>query len=126
MRLRVRLESQLTQVIQGMTVMLQNMATKQDVIEINNRIDTVQHDISEIKDDLTQLNQRVDSVQGTLNIAVSEGFKRLNANIIDVNRALGENEEKTDDNVSSIETTTRNIRRLNQRVLRLEQRAEEI
>jgi methyl-accepting chemotaxis protein len=109
-----RIESQLAQLIQGMTVIQQTMATKQDVNEVNNRIDAVQQDITDIKDDLTQLNQRIDSVHGTLNIAISEGFKRLNANIIDVNRALGENEEKTDDNVASIETTTRNIRRLNQ------------
>jgi chromosome segregation ATPase len=115
-----RLESQLTQLIQGMTVM------QQDITGMKGDITGMKDDITDIKDDLTQLNQRVDSVQGTLNIAVSEGFKRLNTNIIDVSRALGENEEKTDDNASSIETTTRNIRRLNQRLLRLEQRSEEI
>jgi hypothetical protein len=40
-RLRVRLENQLAQVIQGMTIMQQNMATKQDLALVQRTVSDI-------------------------------------------------------------------------------------
>jgi septal ring factor EnvC (AmiA/AmiB activator) len=66
-----RLESQLTQVIQGMTVMQQNM---------------------------TAMQTRIDSVEGTLMVAMRSGFDALQTAINDLNVDLNVMEVQTERN----------------------------
>ncbi len=66
-----RLENQLTQVIQGMTVMQQN---------------------------LTAMQARIDSVEGTLMVAMRSGFDSLQSAINDLNVDLNVMEVQTERN----------------------------
>ncbi len=60
-----RLESQLSQVIQGMTVMQQNMTVmQQNMSAMQIRIDSIE----------VNLQNRIDSVEGTLIAAITGGF----------------------------------------------------
>ena len=131
MRLRVRLESQLTQVIQGMTIMQQGMTVmQQSITDMKGDITGIKSDITRIeqtmatKQDLANLEQalrnRIDSVDGTLTIAIREGFNRLHEEVTDLNLDLAVEEQKTEEIETKIESNARKIRRLNQRLLRLE------
>ncbi len=83
-----RIENQLSQVIQAVTTMQQNMMAMQN---------------------------RMDSMEGTLITTMTGGFNSLQNYIIDLDTDLVQNERKTEDNA-------RNNRRLNQRLMRLENR----
>jgi hypothetical protein len=83
-----RIENQLSQVIQAVGVMQQNMMAMQN---------------------------RMDSMEGTLLTTMTDGFNSLQNYIIDLDTDLAQNERKTEDNA-------RNNRRLNQRLMRLENR----
>lgn len=83
-----RIENQLSQVIQAVGVMQQNMIAMQN---------------------------RMDSMEGTLLTTMTGGFNSLQNYIIDLDTDLAQNERKTEDNA-------RNNRRLNQRLMRLENR----
>ncbi len=145
MRLRVRLESQLTQVIQGMTIMQQGMTVMQqsitdmkgDITGIKSDITGMKGDITGMKGDITRIEQtmatkqdlanleqalrnRIDSVDGTLTIAIREGFNRLHEEVTDLNLDLAVEEQKTEEIETKIESNARKIRRLNQRLFRLE------
>jgi predicted nucleic acid-binding Zn-ribbon protein len=122
-----RLESQLTQVIQGMavmqqnmTVMQQNMATKQDlaaveqkvsgieqkVSGIEQKISSMQNNIDAAREDISSLRRRIESNEGTLIVTIREGFRSREVLLDDLNFDLADNERKT--------------RRLARRVSRLE------
>jgi peptidoglycan hydrolase CwlO-like protein len=126
-----RLESQLTQVIQGMTIMQQGMTVIQhDITGMQQSITEMKGDITRIeqtmatKQDLANLEQalrnRIDSVDGTLTIAIREGFNRLHEEVTDLNLDLAVEEQKTEEIEIKIESNARKIRRLNQRLFRLE------
>ncbi len=126
-----RLESQLTQVIQGMTIMQQGMTVMQhDITGMQQSITEMKGDITRIeqtmatKQDLANLEQalrnRIDSVDGTLTIAIREGFNRLHEEVTDLNLDLALEEQKTEEIETKIESNARKIRRLNQRLFRLE------
>ena len=83
-----RIENQLSQVIQAVGVMQQNM---------------------------TAMQNRMDSMEGTLLTTMTGGFNSLQNYIIDLDTDLAQNERKTEDNA-------RNNRRLNQRLMRFENR----
>jgi chromosome segregation ATPase len=126
-----RLENQLTQVIQGMTMMQQSMTVMQhDITGMKQTISGMQHDITGIqqtmatKQDLADLEQalrnRIDSVDGTLTTAIRDGFTRLHDEINDLNIDLAIDEQKTEEIEAKTESNARKIRRLNQRIFRLE------
>jgi chromosome segregation ATPase len=144
-RLRVRLENQLTQVIQGMTMMQQSITVmhhditsmKQTIADMQHDIVGVQHDITVMQQDITGIQQtmatkqdladleqalrnRIDSVDGTLSTAIRDGFTRLHDEINDLNIDLALDEQKTEELEAKTESNARKIRRLNQRVFRLE------
>ncbi len=104
-----RLESQLSQIIQGMGAMQQNVSVmqqdisglQQNVSGLNSRIDSLQH--------------RIDSVEGTVIAAITGGFDYVRREINDLNINLNENELSTQANA-------RTTRRLNQRLTALERR----
>jgi hypothetical protein len=78
----------------------------------------VQQNIASTDRRFTQLENRVDSLEGTLLTAMTEGFASLHDYQIDLDRDLAINEQRTEDNA-------RKSRRLNQRLMRLEQRYDE-
>ena len=83
-----RIENQLSQVIQSVAVMQQNM---------------------------TGMQNRMDSMEGTLLTTMTGGFNSLQAYLTDLDLDLAKNERETEDNA-------RKNRRLNQRLMRVEQR----
>jgi chromosome segregation ATPase len=125
-RLRVRLENQLTQVIQVMSAMQQNMTVmqqgmaimqekvsgiEQKVSGIEQKISIMQNNLDAAREDITSLRLRVDSNEGTLIVTIREGFRRREILIDDINFDLAENERKT--------------RRLSRRVARLERNSDD-
>jgi chromosome segregation ATPase len=94
-----RLENQLTQVIQAMTVMQQNMTVMQQ--------------------NITAMQTRIDSVEGTLMVAMRSGFDSLQTAINDLNVDLNVMEVQTERNA-------RKSRRINQRVTAIETRLDDI
>jgi septal ring factor EnvC (AmiA/AmiB activator) len=122
-----RLESQLSQVIQGMgtmqqniaglqqgmtvmqqnmTVMQQTMATKQDLAAVEQKVSAMQNNLDAAREDIASLHRRVDSNEGTLIVAIRDGFRSRETLIDDINFDLAAIERKT--------------RRLSRRVARLE------
>jgi chromosome segregation ATPase len=108
-----RIENQLTQVIQNTTVMQQNMTVMQQ------NMTTMQQNIEDKHNLLVQimttgfasLDQRFDTVDNSLT--------HLAQQVNDINIDLTVNEQKTEDNA-------RKNRRINQRLMRLEQQNDEI
>jgi chromosome segregation ATPase len=108
-----RLESQLSQLIQGMGTMQQDMATKQDLAMMQQNMTVMQQDITNIKQvvsetrtDVAALSSRLDRVEHSVRIEIRDAFKNHREMIDDVNYDLAVNERKT--------------RRLSRRVSRLE------
>jgi Tfp pilus assembly protein PilN len=122
-----RLESQLSQVIQGMGVMQQNiiglqqnmsamqqnmsamqqnMATKQDLAVVEQKVSAMQNNLDAAREDIASLRRRVDSNEGTIIVAIRDGFRSRETLMDDINFDLAANERKT--------------RRLSRRVARLE------
>jgi hypothetical protein len=119
-----RIENQLTLVIQGMTMMKQGMTVMQhDITGMQQSITGMQQTMA-TKQDLADLEQslrnRIDSVDGTLTIAIREGFSPLHEEITDLNIDLALEELKTEDIELKTEENARKIRRLNQRLFRIE------
>jgi polyhydroxyalkanoate synthesis regulator phasin len=105
-RLRVRLESQLAQVIQAIGTMQQNMATKQDLAAVRQDITAVQNNVNALHEDVISLRQRIDSVEGAVSIVIRNTFTAHQNFVDDLNFDLTNSERK--------------IRRLGRRVARLE------
>ena len=87
-----RLENQLAQVIQGMTVMQQNivdiqqnMATKQDLA-------LVQRTVSDIRTDIAVLSERVDSLEATTRIGIRDSIRNQRSMINNLNYDLANQE----------------------------------
>jgi phage shock protein A len=97
-----RIENQLTQVIQAVGTMQQNMMV-------------MQQNMTVMQQNMTVMQNRMDSMEGTLLTTMTGGFNSLQNYIIDLDTDLAQNERKTADNA-------RNNRRLNQRLMRLENR----
>jgi chromosome segregation ATPase len=103
---------------------------KGDITDLKGDITGMKGDITGIqqtmatKQDLADLEQalrnRIDSVDGTLTIAIRDGFNRLHEEITDLNIDLAIEELKTEDIEAKTESNARKIRRLNQRLFRLE------
>ena len=108
-----RLESQLTQVTQGMTAMQQNMtAMQQNMTAMQQNIEDKHNLLLQIMTTgFASLNQRVDTIDNSL--------AHLSQQVNDINIDLTVNEQKTEDNA-------RKTRRINQRLMRLEERNDEI
>jgi chromosome segregation ATPase len=116
---------------QSMTIM------QHDITGMQQSITGIQHDITGMQSDITGIQQtmatkqdladleealrnRIDSVDGTLSMAIREGFNRLNEEITDLNIDLALEELKTENIEIKTESNERKIRRLNQRLFRLE------
>jgi chromosome segregation ATPase len=97
-----RIENQLTQVLQAVGTMQQNMTVMQQHMTV-------------MQQNMTVMQNRMDSMEGTLLTTMTGGFNSLQNYIIDLDTDLAQNERKTADNA-------RNNRRLNQRLMRLENR----
>ena len=71
--------------------------------------------MSVMQQNMMAMQNRMDSMEGTLLTTMTGGFNSLQNYIIDLDTDLARNERKTEDNA-------RNNRRLNQRLMRLENR----
>jgi chromosome segregation ATPase len=102
-----RLESQLSQVIQGMGMMQHNMATmQQNMTVVEQKVSAMQNNLDAAREDIASLRRRVDSNEGTIIVAIRDGFRSRETLMDDINFDLAANERKT--------------RRLSRRVSRLE------
>jgi ACT domain-containing protein len=80
-RLRVRLESQLAQVIeaigtmqQNIVTIQQNMATKQDLAVVRQDVTAVHNNVNALREDVISLRHRIDSVEGAVSIVIRNTF----------------------------------------------------
>jgi hypothetical protein len=110
-RLRVRLENQLTQVIQAIGTMQQNMATKQDLAVVEQKVSAMQNNLDAVREDVIALRHRIDSVEGSQQTVIREGFQSLMSYNDDLNYELAD--------------TARQNRLLKRRVIRLERKDKE-
>ncbi len=115
-----RLESQLTQVIQAIGTMQQNMVTKQDlaaveqkvvgieqkVVGIEQKVVSLEQNLNAVREDIFSLRNRIDSVEGAVSVVIRGTFVAHQNFVDDLNFDLLRNERKT--------------RRLSRRVARLE------
>ena len=95
-----RIENQLDRVVQTITVMQQNMTVMQQTITV-------------MQQNMAAMQNRSDSMEGTLLTAMTDGFSSLKKYITDLDIDLARNEQNT-------EELARKSRRLNQRMMRLE------
>lgn len=68
-----------------------------------------------MQQNMTGMQNRMDSMEGTLLTTMTGGFNSLQAYLTDLDLDLAKNERETEDNA-------RKNRRLNQRLMRVEQR----
>ncbi len=108
-----RLESQLTQVIQAIGTMQQNMVTKQDlaaveqkVVGIEQKVVGIEQNVNAVREDIFSLRNRIDSVEGAVSVVIRGTFVAHQSFVDDLNFDLLRNERRT--------------RRLSRRVARLE------
>ena len=116
-----RLESQLTQVIQAIGTMQQNMATiqqnltsvdqrvagiEQKVAGIEQKVTSIEQNVNAVREDIFTLRNRIDSVEGAVAVVIRSTFVAHQGFVDDLNFDLLRNERKT--------------RRLSRRVARLE------
>ena len=123
-----RLESQLTQVIQAIGTMQQNMATiqqnlssvdqkvagieqkvagiEQKVAGIEQKVAGIEQNVNAVREDIFTLRNRIDSVEGAVAVVIRSTFVAHQNFVDDLNFDLSRNERKT--------------RRLSRRVARLE------
>jgi chromosome segregation ATPase len=102
----IGLQQNMTTMQQNMTVMQQNMATKQDLAVVEQKVSAMQNNLDAAREDIGSLRRRVESNEGTIIVAIREGFRSRETLIDDINFDLVANERKT--------------RRLSRRVSRLE------
>jgi hypothetical protein len=87
-----RLESQLTQIIQGMTVMQQNMAVMQQNMATKQDLALVQQTVSDIRTDISILGERIGNLELTTNIEVRESIRNQRFMINNTNYELANQE----------------------------------
>jgi hypothetical protein len=107
-----RLENQLNQVIQGMAVMQQNMATKQDLALVQQAVSDIRTDmvvmqenmatkqdlalvqqtVSDIRTNISILGERISSLELTTNIEVRESIRNQRFMINNTNYELANQE----------------------------------
>jgi chromosome segregation ATPase len=115
-----RLESQIGQVLQAMTGMDSR---------INNRIDGLENRMTNLENHMDGLDNRMDGLESRMNDRMSilettllttmrGGFNSLRATVNDIDIDLARVEQRAEDNA-------RKFRRLNQRIMHLEDRTEE-
>ncbi|WP_310487511.1 hypothetical protein [Chamaesiphon sp. VAR_69_metabat_338] len=104
-----RIENQLSQVIQAVGTMQQSITVMQQNMTV------MQQSITVMQQNMMAMQNRMDSMEGTLLTTMTGGFNSLQNYIIDLDTDLARNERQTEDNA-------RNNRRLNQRLMRLENR----
>ncbi|MGB8698520.1 MAG: hypothetical protein WCD18_03810 [Thermosynechococcaceae cyanobacterium] len=100
-----RIENQLGQVLQAIT-------------GLDNRMMGLDNRMTGLETRMTRIEDRVDIMEGTLLTTMRGGFNSLRGSVNDIDVDLSRNERKTEDNA-------RQIRRLNNRLMYLEGRAEE-
>jgi chromosome segregation ATPase len=110
-----RIENQLERVIQGVETVEHNVSVMQhNMTTIQQNMTTMQQDMISMQQDMISMQRRVDSMEGTLLTAMTDGFSSLQRYLTDLDIDLAQNERKTED-------VARRSRRLNQRLIRLEQ-----
>lgn len=111
-----RLENQLAQIIQGMTVMQQNMTImQQDIVGIKQNMTTMQQDIvgikqnmatkqdvalvqrtvSDIRTDIALLSERVDTLEVTTRIGIRDSIRNQRSLINNLNYDLANQERRS-------------------------------
>jgi chromosome segregation ATPase len=116
-----RLESQLTQVIQAIGNMQQNLISveqkvagieqkvtgiEQKVTGIEQKVVSLEQNVNAVREDISSLRNRIDSVEGAVSVVIRGTFVAHQSFVDDLNFDLLRNERKT--------------RRLSRRVARLE------
>ena len=109
-----RLESQLTQVIQAIGTMQQNLVSveqkvtgiEQKVVGIEQKVVSLEQNLNAVREDIFSLRNRIDSVEGAVSVVIRGTFVAHQSFVDDLNFDLLRNERKT--------------RRLSRRVARLE------
>jgi hypothetical protein len=97
-----RLENQLTQLIQAVSGMQQNMATKQELAVIQQNMATkqdlalVQQTVSDIRTDISILSQRVDLLEQTTRVGIRDSIRNQRSMINNLNYDLANHERATD------------------------------
>lgn len=86
--------------------MQQNMATKQDLAAVEQKVSAMQNNLDAVREDIIALRHRIDSVEGIQNVIIREGFQSLMSYNDDLNYELAD--------------TARQNRLLKRRVIRLE------
>jgi predicted RNase H-like nuclease (RuvC/YqgF family) len=94
-----RLENQLTQVIQAvfgmqqnMTVMQQNMTVIQQNMATSQDLALVQQTVSDIRSDISVLSERVDSLEHTTRIGIRDSIRNQRSMINDLSYDLANQE----------------------------------
>jgi hypothetical protein len=90
-----RLESQLNQVIQGMSVMQQNMSVMQQNMATKQDLALVQQTVSDIRTDISILSERVDNLEQTTRVGIRDSIRNQRSIINDLNYDLGACKEIT-------------------------------
>jgi hypothetical protein len=108
-----RLESQLTQIIQGMTVMQQNMAVMQQNMATKQDLALVQQTVSDIRTDISILGERIGNLELTTNIEVRESIRNQRFMINNTNYELA-NQERASARLQSRVERLEDINRSNQ------------
>ncbi|NJR32710.1 MAG: hypothetical protein HC778_07700 [Chamaesiphon sp. CSU_1_12] len=107
-----RLEGQLTQLIQAVGTMQQNIVTmQQNIVTIQQNMGVMNQNINALREDVIGLRHRIDSVEGSQQIVIREGFQSLMSYNDDLNYELSD--------------TARQTRLLKRRVIRLERKEKE-
>jgi uncharacterized coiled-coil protein SlyX len=126
-----RLESQLTQVIQGMAIMQQNMTVmqqgmtvmqqgmtvmQQDITDLKENMATkqdlalVQRTVSDIRTDISVLNERVDNLELTTRVGIRDSIRNQRSMINNINYEIANQERvsaRTRSRVERLEDITR-------------------
>ena len=107
-----RIENQLTQVIEAIGTMQQNMvAMQQNIGTMQQNMVAMNQNINALREDVTALRHRIDTVEGSQQTIMREGFQSLMSYNDDLNYELSD--------------TARQTRLLKRRVIRLERKDKE-
>ena len=112
-----RLENQLTQVIQAMTViqdnmtvMQQNVSVIQDNMATKQDLALVQRTVSDIRTDISILGERVDNLELTTRVGIRDSIRNQRSMINNINYELANQERvsaRTRSRVERLEDITR-------------------
>ncbi len=107
-----RIENQLGQVLQAIV----GVADRMNGLE--NRMTSIENRMTTLETRMTGLENRTEVIEGTLLATMRGGFNFIRGHVNDLDVDLARNERKSED-------SARQIRRLNRRLMHLEDRTDE-